>query len=57
MYICEICKNEVDSIYFKNNKEVCEKCYRGEHKAETDKAEINPSIIEEPAEAVAAAVI
>ena len=55
MYICEICKNEVDSVYFKNNKEVCEKCYRG-HKAETDKAEINPSLIEEPAESVAIAV-
>ena len=55
MYICEICKNEVDSVYFKNNKEVCEKCYRG-HKAETDKVEINSSLIEEPVESVAVAV-
>ncbi|GEM_PF-3618158 len=55
MYICETCKNEVDSVYFKNNKEVCEKCYRG-HKAETNKAEINSSLIEEHAEPTAVAV-
>ncbi len=55
MYICAICKNEVDSVYFKNNREVCEKCYRG-HKVETDKAEINSSLMEEPAESVAVAV-
>ena len=55
MYICEICKSEVDSVYFKNNKEVCEKCYRG-HKAETDKVEINSLLIEEHAEPTAVAV-
>jgi len=55
MYICEICKKEVDSVYFKDNKEVCGKCYRG-HKAETYKEQINPSLIEEPAEPTAVAV-
>ena len=55
MYICEICKKEVDSVYFKDNKEVCGKCYRG-HKAETDKVEINSSLIEEHAELTAVAV-
>ncbi|MBU0477617.1 hypothetical protein KKC91_03495 [bacterium] len=55
MYRCEICKNEVDSVYFKNNKEVCEKCYRG-HKVEIDKVEINSSLIEEHAGQTAVAV-
>ena len=54
MYICEICKNEVDSVYFKDNKEVCEKCYRG-YEVKTDKEQINSSLIEEPAESVAVA--
>jgi len=55
MYICEICKNEVDSVYFKNNKEVCEKCYRG-YKVKIDKEQINPSLVEEHAEPTAVAV-
>ena len=55
MYICGICKNEVDSVYFKNNKEVCEKCYRG-YKTETDKEAINSSLMEEPVESAAIAV-
>jgi len=54
MYICEICKNKVDSVYFKDNKEVCEKCYRG-NKVETDKEQINSSLIEEHAEQTAVA--
>lgn len=55
MYRCGICKDEVDSVYFKNNKEVCEKCYRG-YKVKTDKAEINSPLTEEPVESTAVAV-
>ncbi|MCK5595255.1 hypothetical protein KAI19_03675 [bacterium] len=55
MYICEICKNGVDSVYFKNSKEVCEKCYRG-YEVKTDKTQTISSPIEEPAESVAVAV-
>ena len=55
MYICEICKSAVDSVYFKDNKEVCEKCYRG-RKVETDKAEISSLPTEEHTEPIAVAV-
>ncbi len=54
MYICEMCKNKVDSVYFKNGKEVCEKCYRG-YKVKTDKENVVSSIIEEPVESTAVA--
>ena len=54
MYICGICKNEVDSVYFKNSKEVCEKCYRG-YEIKIDKEQINPSLMEAPAEAATVA--
>ena len=46
MYICELCKNNVDSVYFKNGKEVCEKCYRVS-KPKVDKEHIGSLVSEE----------
>ena len=54
MYVCEMCKNKVDSVYFKNGKEVCEKCYRG-YEVKTDKENVVSPLIEEPVESIAVA--